>query len=119
VTTTHETTTTSRVADGLKVTATHSWRSDVAEADRAADLAASADLVAAITADGATGMRLGLWRTPFGVFAGWKVSGPPRWRFPKARCSVGRTETGRPCITAAVGWRFTVLEGVWMSGRRQ
>lgn len=113
------TTTTSGSAGGLKVTATHSWRDDVAEADRAADLAAASDLVAAITADGATSMRLGLRRTPLGVFAGWKVTGPPRWRFPKARCSIGRTETRRPCITAAVGWRFTVLEGVWMSGRKR
>lgn len=113
------TTTTTRSVDGLKMTATHSWGDGVDEADRAADVASAEDLVAAITADGATSMRLGLRRTPLGVFAGWKVTGPPRWRFPKARCSVGRTETGRPCITAAVGWRFTVLEGVWMSGRKR
>jgi hypothetical protein len=100
----------------LSLRATHRWADDVTAEQRAEDEARSTKLIEGLLADGAETVDLRFTKGRFGRIATTKVTGPPRWRFPKARCSLSRTTSGRRSLAAGAGWRFTVYEVVWVIG---
>lgn len=100
----------------MTATITHRWADTVTEEQRAEDEARSAKLIEDLLAVGAETVDLRFTKGRFGRFATTKVTGPPLWRFPKARCRLARTASGRRSLSAGAGWRFTVYEVVWVIG---
>ena len=102
--------------DGWQATMSHRWPNSIDERRRDEDRERSRQLVAGLVANGAETVRVSFRRGRLGRVAVVKVTGPPRWRFPKARLLRDRSSKGRPVLAGGIGWRFTLYEFTWIIG---